>query len=75
MNVHRNEVDPIHLGRVFNDKVYRTLMEQKLHTVLHTARRSSVYAVHPDYSLHTLLMLQIFHEPIDNECLFTVPRS
>ena len=51
------------------------VVEQKLHCVLHTARRSSVYAVHPDCSLYTLLMLQISHEPIDNECLFTVTRS
>ena len=38
-------------------KVYRTLMKQKLHTVLHAARRSSVYTVHPDYSVYTLSML------------------
>ena len=45
------------LVSVFNDKVYRTLMKQKLHTVLHAARRSSVYTVHPDYSVYTLSML------------------
>ena len=50
--------------RVFNDEVYTFKQSvqnpggtEVTHYVLHAARESSVYAVHPDYSVYTWSML------------------
>jgi hypothetical protein len=56
--------------RVFNDKVYlckqgvRYPNVTELHTVLHAAKKYSVYSVHISFAFYTLFQSKIFLESI-----------
>ena len=41
------------------NKMYGTLMKSNLHTVLHAAKKYSVYSVHAGFDIYTLFLSKI----------------